>query len=670
MTRLNATVSDSFVSEPSQAQNLLSDLLNEVMRGMTATSDIKIGSDALPSHVEDFFRNYYVKHDLAGSLPPDIGAISEPLASGEAELLRFMLSGDLRHEKVYILCDHAGKGKSTLAKYLCWYLIPREVVLRDAVVPVYISVFDHTERMQSLQNRDEVERYLDDEIQRLAFSHAYDHFCVHSTQILSEAHRSTDVTLQGLFPRTTVDAASANPANWFASQPAERRRRIVFYALMHFARTVRPVVIVLDDADRLQIDTQRFALEYLYRRISLGACGILAMRRSTYSAMKADIRDKEHHLSQPIRWSPDSVKDMLTRRIATADQRVTLRWGMRTDTTARDLADAFVNALRRPDAVELLTALSNENLHSLFGKLHMITQSRYFRDGHVMRELIVKETSRHGEASAGAQLWIVLSFIFGNYAGTFKSSEDAGKAGIINVFCTRELNHSPLTQFIRLNLLARVFPIQREADALPVKTIREEYMSIFGDDAHFTPVFARALRRLIVGGLVFTTSCRRYQDEQAFWPNVTDDSIFVAPAGRYYLQKLIGFIEYLWFMKDDIDWRDSPTLTLASTTANTVKKARGTLRALVSLMKLECEMLESIRASVTPGMPLLRRYTDLFSARRIPGSHSVLFTDFMCERFSEFLGAKFPDYSTVLAKQLGALDDVREAYARTRAAFS
>jgi hypothetical protein len=195
-------------------------------------------------------------------------------------------------------------------------------------------------------------------------------------------------------------------------------------------------------------------------------------------------------------------------------------------------------------------------------------------------------------------------------------------------------------------------------------------MSLFGDDAHFTPVFARALRRLILGGLVFTTSCRRYQDERSFWPQVTDDSVFVAPAGRYYLLKLIGFTEYLWFMKDDIDWREAPPFSFATISDNTVRKAKGTLKALHTLMRLEYELLDGLRATVSIGMVKQRLYVDLFSAKRIPGSRNVLFTGYMQERFSDRLRRKFPDYLALFSEPLRDIHELHETFSRTREAFS
>jgi hypothetical protein len=352
-----------------------------------------------------------------------------------------------------------------------------------------------------------------------------------------------------------------------------------------------------------------------------------------------------------------------------ANNRVRLQWGMHADADAREVSDAFVDILRGREAVELLAALSNENLHSLFGKIQMIAQSNYFRDQSVMRELFARDTAANANQS-GARLWLVLSLLLGNYNGTFKSSDDAASLGIVNVFCTRERNHTPYTQFVRLHLLARLSSTRKEQDAVPVTKLREEYMTLFGDDTHFSQVFERALRRLIIGALVFTTSFRRYKEEHAFWPQVVDDEVFITPAGRYYLHKLIGRVEYLWFMKDDIDWAEPQRFPCASTGASAVVKIRGTLAALCELTRLEYEMLDSVRARMTAGANVARRYLDLYSAARLPKARSPLFTDFICDRFLEHLAHKVSGYATAFARELECLDEVHERFSRTRASFS
>jgi hypothetical protein len=133
---------------------------------------------------------------------------------------------------------------------------------------------------------------------------------------------------------------------------------------------------------------------------------------------------------------------------------------------------------------------------------------------------------------------------------------------------------------------------------------------------------------------------------------------------------MIGFVEYLWFTKDDIDWLERPLFERATIDSLPRQKALGTGMALTSLMRLEYQLLDDLRADSVPSMERLTRYAASFSARQLPGSKTALFTELMAARYYDHLRRKFSNYESLFGKALEEMEAVREEYSRVRAALA
>ncbi|BCL63048.1 hypothetical protein DGMP_37410 [Desulfomarina profundi] len=126
--------------------------------------------------------------------------------------------------------------------------------------------------------------------------------------------------------------------------------------------------------------------------------------------------------------------------------------------------------------------------------------------------------------------------------------------------------------------------------------------------------------------------------------HIESDSVYISDTGLYYLNWLISRIDYLSFMKDDIDWPfdiDISSFDYVRVNMHRSKKHKQTFRALFELMKIELRMLEEIQNNLdSPGdSKIVKLYISDYSALKISkGRNTVLFTQLMLDEYIEYLG--------------------------------
>lgn len=642
MARLHDRTTPTEHGPPSEFQQILIDHLNEIRRSMSAGPLLWASGQGVDEQARiEFFRDYYIKPDSGGSVPLLKSEPPEPLSLIEASILSHLLDKASSRERVFLLCEHAGRGKSTILSYLSFSLLERWSELSSNLVPIYLSIYEHDQQIKALPSRDAIYAYLDREIQTVGSDLAYSALVTRPAECLGFLHRLRGGGFHGAFPKRKIDQIAGNVEEWVADQPETVREQLRFGALTFAAATgSRRLAVLIDDADRLESDTQRFCLQYLHRLRQLGFATLLSLRRSTYELVRREIRDKEHLLSPPIGVTQETIRHLLAQRIRRSSKRMVIRWKSRWTIPAEKAVKGFTDLLSHPDAMDLLTSLSNENLHSLFEKVGMIAESVNFRDTYVLRQAL-SNAQGEGATRRKLKLWIFFSLLFGNYRGTFKSNDTAGRAGIVNLFCTRDRNHHPYTFFVRLHVLSHLVGHETEELALRGVDIRKRYQEIFDYDPHFTSVVTRTLRRLYLAGLVHTTSCRRYQSEAVFAERIWEDSLFLSTAGQYSIQRLFKWLDYFWFMKDDIDWRDGEDTGLepASPRQDLERKVSTSLDALLVLANTEYQMLQALHHA--SARRAWRIYLDDFSPFRL-GAKTALFTEMMLNSFEAYLVERRP----------------------------
>jgi hypothetical protein len=671
--RLNDLIPDTNRPSASDAQSLLNMVLNVATQALAVDIPTDLSGPANPV-CRDFFEKYYVKSDNNGKLRSL--ALETPISLVEADIINFSLS-DASKSQPFLLVDHAGRGKTTILKYLSYHLYHQEPKLQGKLLPLYISLRPYETTILGFAKATDVHVFLRQLVKERAFSVAYKYFLENATAILSWTNEVHQSPFQGVFPPKRVRAAEADPAEFIADM-AERDMQglvlLIISVLCHYSIHRLPVVLFLDDADNFPIDIQRAVLDFAKQKISLGLRVLVALRVSTWRSLESDRRDYEPHVAQQrINWSLDQLKALLRKRLGNAQQSMLLQTRYRADIQKQEIVNRFIDILSTDKSADFLIKTSNYNLHSLMRKLALMPHSWHFDDRFLLREHLITHTP--SRAAHGVPLWQTFSLILGSYRGSFQSNDDVARSGIVNLFCTRDDKHEPYTFFVRVHILARLRDATTEASAVSMKTVHEEYREIFGESLSFSRVFRRTLYRLVQAGLVVTKSCRRYQSVEEVREHIDDDAVFISEAGMYYLCWLLGRIDYFYFMKDDIDWPDKFSLSeieCAKVGAPRIDRYRNALQALKMLMKLEFEMLSEIQDHLRkPGdARVARTYVTFFSGKRTgKGGGDVLFTRNMADEYRAYLNWSFPDYAVQFSNEFLELDELLTSHSRIRRAF-
>ena len=662
--RLNDNIAHPSVY-PSPARSLLRGVISEITHSFDVAPNIDIRNDQVQQAAQHYFTKFYTKTDFSGVLAQDILSPDTKLSTIEAEIINFILS-DKASVKKYVFRDHAGRGKSTILKYISYFLHKTEPKLAAKMVPVYISLKMHEATINSMDIEKDLECFLDGLIKEACFTLARDYFVTQSESILCEAN-DYNRDLQGRFPESRRQTFKEDPEQALSELSSTELIQVCKMALSVYSKEKRSVVILLDDADNFRTDIQRTCLAYLDKLIAVGFKAAIAIRFSSWEALENDRRDREPEISTPIQWSDHALKKLLSKRLKNA-RKINLQTPSFTlqAPNSRSITDAFIDLLSATKVEELLTRTSNFNLHSLMRKFDIIASSSHFDDKYLIQERMLDHTV---ESEHGARMWVVFHMLFGNYNGSYKTDDHGVRAGILNCFCNQNGSLEPYTFFIRVLVLARLAKHQAESTALSVVELKEELSRFFDYDLHLSEVIERTLYRLVQSALILTRSCKRYQDSNSVSEHIMDDWVYISETGQFYSKTLINMIDYLYFMKDDINWPSSTVVNFVPAKVRTkrIDKYKNTLRALKQLMALEYQMLSNIRDKYSePGAALpLQKYINDFSARSLYGETStIMFSEKMLNHYEEYLAwsLKNQDYKQMFNDELTQLNQLKDGY--------
>jgi hypothetical protein len=317
--------------------------------------------------------------------------------------------------------------------------------------------------------------------------------------------------------------------------------------------------------------------------------------------------------------------------------------GVRSEATK--LIDAFVKLIRHEDSVNILVNLSNQNLDMLFDKLRLMLKSQYFDDSLIIRELLTSMVGQ--EEKRKIPVWLVYSLLLGNYCGTFRTQDDIVRCGLVNIFSSKPPSDRPFRHFIRLHILTYCYGDGSNGDKEEYYSVREMYKSycrLFADDAFFTETFFKSMFRLLQANLLFSKEYQSYGSPEVAEKLLLDDEIALSSSGKFYISTLIHRIDYLFFVKDDVNWIGEPDFEHADKSTDRIRKWRYTLRALRLLMGYEYQMLQQIVRNEIEniqkaGKPLIKPiYTTEFSPYRINSkTETVCFTRCIFRAFKDYI---------------------------------
>lgn len=672
--KLNDALESAQAPIESEAQNLLRDLINNAVASLSVAK-IPSCNEQNDRAYTTFFEKYYVRANTSGLLTKI--DVTTKVSTIEADIINFFTS-DSADLTPYLFVDHAGRGKSTILKYIRYYLFNTELALREILLPIYITLRPHEVVISQFSKVTDLLNYLSGVIKEASFHVAYEYFLKNPCTVLKWVNRSYKSLLQGRYPDDFIDTISKNPARYYADLATNDQNaaiELIIGTLCYYSQNEKRVVLFLDDADNFTMEIQQALLKYAELKISDGLKVLVALRTSTWNSLESFRRDSDPRRSEPISWSYDELKTLLTTRLNNGKEIVTLRMNnYRKETNQEQLIVTFFNLLVNDQTERFLLLTSNYNLHSLMRKLQLIPASWHFKDKTFLRQQLMGATT---ERNAPA-FRIILNLILGSYRGTFKSSDQMARCGIINCFCTVDSKQDSYSFFIRVHLLTRLIRNMKESDCVSVKKLYNEYREIFGENLNLTHVFNRALFRMIQAGLVLTSSCRRYQGEAEIEAHIHSDHVYLSEAGKYYVEWLINRIDYLFFMKDDIDWPESfndqlGSIDLASKNCSIATRHRMSLASLYLLMSLEIDMLKELQSNLNAPKcsAVVQSYLSLFSPKRLPGRNTdMLITEVMLKEYCEYLNWLLPTYRKEFEPELQRIDGLLCASAELKGAFS
>lgn len=678
--RLNEQITDKSPPKATEAQALLKDVIDQVTSSLAIDPKANQRVSQLGKECDDFFENYYVKPNTKGQ----IGSIqlNNKLSSIEAEILNFFLLDDSK-TKPYLFIDHAGRGKSTILKYINYYLYRHEESLRKRIVPLYISLRDHEATISDLKNSNELHLFIKKIIKEAAYPIVLKYLKSDHINPLEWAYNKFPSSLQGLYSPAKVN--NIKDIEDYLAEVAEKKYEnlidLIVGSLCYFSQFETPVVLFLDDADNFDIDIQRALLRYSGELLPLGLRVLVSLRFSSWQAIEAERRDYEPRTSTRIDWSLEQIKSLLKARLKNARQirlQTKIHDYIDIDMSQEDIINSFVDLLENDHSVEFLVKTSNFNLHSLIRKLSIMPSSWHFNDSFLLREQLIESSTR--SKKHGIALWNVYNLVLGSHRGSFKREVSMTKAGILNCFCTGDDKHGSYTFFIRLHILSRLKNNTSEKDSIKLEDLYVEYREVFSSYLGLTKVFNRSIHRLIQAGLILSKSCRPYPDISGVSEHIQDDQVFISDAGCYYLDNLYKKLEYLYFMKDDIDWPDKCDLsamsyvTVGETATNKYKK---TLLALKKLMLLEFDMLNEMRHRLNDlgDGQIARRYVSLFSPNKLSSDkRQILFTKIMLENYLSHIEwvyeSRNQNYKSIFSNELNLIQEVFSDFNDAVEAFS
>ena len=650
------------------------DLLNSVSWTLGGLETVDFEAARLMPQIQDFFENRYVKVDTKGCIRKYLPKFPVALSSPEAELLTFLLDSNY-HGNPATVIGHSGVGKTTLIKYITMYLYFLHADIKDRFLPVYISMFSMSGQISDWKKSTDLISHIVDRINgHLAKPvNGYLHKSTMEALLRIREICQDHAILQKLGDKHLPNI-SANIDEFLAAL-AERQpgKHEVFMECARRAYSLfkKKAVVIFDDLDRYDYNTHRELLSLADRLIQESNYAVvLSVRQSTYKKIDYRSLEKRDHKIF-MSYSIETTKQILEKSIGDAKQRtqIPVTVGKRGAATVvaetERIIRAFTSIITHGESIDLLANLSNQDLDSLYAKFPIMLHAIDKRERVVnllAKEILVGTRPTVGKLS-GLHPHFVMDLLFRNRYGTFSTDFEMVRIGLLNLFCNNIKSKFPYYYFIRCHLLARTLPAEPEREEwFPVEDIYEEYGGIMGFDMNLFSVLSRSLWRLQQAHLLYAKSCfKEYREDNALEMMIqSEESISISTCGTYYITRMIQDLNYLYYMKDDIDWFEPWEFDLAAFGDKLECKVYNTLLALNMLMNIELEMVEQVCERQEQSIRSVKMrpvflYRDAYSARVVfPEIGTMFFTLAMLERYRRFIQQKGlttdPDIKSALKK--------------------
>jgi hypothetical protein len=483
----------------------------------------------------------------------------------------------LKENKLIVLVAPIGWGKTVLLKHTWLYLINQSEILTQRVIPAYISLdqrdlfFNHgpLEEIKRILNQ----QYLVPRLLNISFNFAsiedeefWDYLINSNVCFISIKKEIEDLEYYLSDSPTELKQEVAR-----LRSEIRKHERYPYYATKYVIdKKDKRVVIIFDNVDLFPINVQKVILGIATELIEdYGIQCIISLRDDAFYELSSHANSRLSTFPRKIiSLEQLDVQAYLEKRVKAAFRDINSEFEFEYDKkrySHPDPLNVIMKLLRilfsRKEYSDFLAFISFHNLRLLNDFLRLYLSTGYIEQQNVVSELM----KMLADASSGysSPLYVLLASVLTANHQTYFSSpcqESYLLRRILNVFFNSKGDVNPyiirwhLLNFLKRNPQTSVENIHRKFQKLYEKREREEdRVSIDEFEVNkITVSLNHALDRFFECNLVI--SPEKYKLEQ----NREDDVIAIVhnieftDTGNYYYDTLMGYFEYLIFMKDDV----------------------------------------------------------------------------------------------------------------------
>lgn len=572
--------------------------LKPVLRALVARAELSASSRGRPAEIDrllQFFDSQYVKPDTLHAYLPEDQKQECPLSDTESVLAGFPVDED-RRLRPLILLGHAGSGKSTLIRYVVQYLAQRFPAFGRQFMYSLVNIPDDLIPLQAFTDLREVRAKVRHDLLFNLRGPVLEHLRRNVAPMLAwiNEHARSDWHTR-LGDAVINEIRQEGLDNWITRLPSSQYGDLLEQASRYVAKKVLPVVLVIDGADELDTDLQRGIRDIVWELSNDGFTVIVTLRVSTYRQLSLKgIYQRGAELLQEIHSSELLLQKMLERSASQSSRSIPS-----TNTPQGQTVASFLSTLAGAECSRMLFNIGNGNLHHVFSLIERLPESERCNS-----PLLLSRAEKGATSAAD-----ILEMLLANHKGTFRTEDSRARCGLVNPFCTSG-ERDPLAYFVRLMALTRLHD-GAPGDAVfhSLRDLAADFERIFYGCTRLEPILRRTWWRLVMSGLVNTESCRRYGSALELEAALPIEGLRISIAGEFYLQSLVRQPEFMYLVKDDIEWPHSVTLGPARLTDDVLTKRLAALDACAHLAEIELLMIDRMTegldcASTKHGSPV------------------------------------------------------------------
>jgi len=567
----------------------------------------------------------------------------------------------LTSHRVFVLKGPSGIGKSTFIKFLLFYVYPSSEELKAQFLPVYINARTNESNIRNQQSS-QIKQFLFSQIKKFFFIHMAK-VCLNTPNDERFANWVLEENCQSeQLGRLASISAKRDAIIRRCFELVEEAPDILFKDLLAFYNEhVKPVVIVLDGLDHFTLGDYRETFSAINELKGENLRVLIVVRDSTYSKLDS-ARIQIIDTKRTYGISHAKLCEVMEKRIINSRKLVSAR-NPKKDLTitaeTKSAVETLFSLILSKRILDFLIRTSNSNLKTIGIKLEWILKSTYLKLNAF--SLLKQDLNRTltGKMTCHLPHSAIYSAVITNrYVGYYEDEQNT-KTGIVNLFQNGKCSINPYNHFIRLNLLAYAYYSMgpNENGWFTWKDLNEDILFVYKDvlpagigEKALVNGSAQALLTLIRSHLIHSPEALIYD---CYTDIIENPKHFfkISDSGEFYLTSVIPLAEYVFFMKDCIDWPDSTHARLiddhcvsGSCKLGELDRLRSAFLAIRELMKEEMQILASLSLSnPDKASSPFTVYEERFSAKVLaPMSNNYLFLEWICQKIEKYLAVKRP----------------------------